>query len=927
MNRWAATAFCMIMMASFAYGGAVDLRCDQRVNPLAVHTPAPLLSWKIKDARPGAVQTAYQILVSSSAEKLAADQGDLWDSGMVESDQCRFIPCRAGKLSPRQTAFWKVRVRDQENVWSGWSDAATWSMGLLVPADWGASEWIGYDGPDTRDPDLSARRTKRKSDPAATLRRSFPSPLLRREFSISRPVRRAVVYISGVGYCELYLNGNRIGDSVLDPGQTSYDKRTLYVAHDVTDAVQVGNNAAGIMLGNGFYGQNIGFIDALAYGLPRVKMRLVIEFADGGETEVLTTADWKAALGPVCFDNVYLGETWDARKEQDGWAQPGFDDRSWIAARSLPAPTDLLQPQIVAPIRKIRSVKPAAVLSAENGDWILDLGQNIGGWLQMHLNEERGREVRLHFAEYLNRKGTAVDDRSTGVEPVCAPQIDVYVCKGGGETWEPRFTYHGFRFVQISGLSQKPDLDDFTGWLVRSDVETAGTFSSSDPQMNRFFHVSKWTLEDNLQGNLTDCPHRERCAWTGDTVATGQFASYGFNLLGFWRNAMDNIETVLGAAGPQPESVIPRDRRAPTNILVGKRLCQQARPDWGSATVLVPWTQYLFYGDLPSIEKHWPVMKGWLEVMEEFAVKDGIISEGYGDWCPPAFKQDTPVALTSTALFYRSLGAMARMGEALGKKKEARQYARRAGEIRKAFNGRFYQTETGSYGSQTGNSVALFYGLAPDEDRQRVADRLAAFVMDDAGGRYTTGIFGHRALYTMLNDYGHRDVTRHLWNRTAWPSLRYITEDRGLTTWPEISVEWGTSGTPPACSANHPMHSGFAAVFFESLGGIRPDPEYPGFKKTVLKPCFMPGVDWVNADYESPYGKISSHWKKSESLITWSFNIPANTSAEVWIPAADTDDIQFGAHQDQVRFLRQTGAYQLFAVSSGEYSVAVGCEL
>lgn len=908
-----------LLLPCLTKGIAVDMSCDGSYNPLSVHSAQPLLSWKVSDSRPGAAQSGYRILVSRTPKLLSKNVGDLWDSGEVLSDQSLFVPYAGVPLSSREIVFWKVQLRDQTGVWGEWSEPVSWRMGLLSPDDWSGAEWIGRGGPDTREQQFSERQTKRKKETSPKMRSSFPSPLLRREFNIRKPVSKAFAYICGLGYSELYLNGEKIGDHVLDPGQTCYDRRALYVTYDITDRIQNGANAVGIMLGNGFFGQNIAFTDTLLYGPPRAKMLLVIEFADGTETRIVTGPEWKSSCGPIQFDNVYLGETYDARREISGWDRSGFNDAAWQTARELPAPTDRLQPQAVAPIRKIRSVKPAAVIAGESGTWILDMGQNLGGWLQMRLNEKAGQEIRLHFAEHLLPSGNALDDRSTGVTVLSAPQIDQYICKGGGETWEPRFTYHGFRYVEISGLSSIPNLEDFTGWLVRSDVGSLGTFSSSDSRINRYYDVSKWTLEDNMQGVLTDCPHRERCAWMGDMIAEGEFASYSFNLLHFWRHTMSNIETVLGSAGPKNDSVIPLDSRAPANISVGKRLCQQARPDWGAATVLVPWMEYLFYGDLSAVRTNWPIMKGWIGVLEEYGVKDGIISEGYGDWCPPGFKQDTPAALTSTALFYRSLTDMAQMGGALGYEADASVYARRAEQIKRAFNAAFYNQETGTYGSQTGDSVALSFGLVPQGQEQRVVDNLASLIMDQASGHARTGIFGHRPLYTVLND-GHQDsVTRHLWNITSWPSLGYITETQKRTTWPEISAEWDNTQRAPGCSANHPMHSGFASVFFESLGGIRPDPQNPGFKKTVLKPCFLTGVDWVNTDYDSLYGKISSHWKRDGSAIVWAVEIPANTTAEVHLPAKEGQVVQIMENKDMVQQTEQTDGEHVFSIPAGMY--------
>jgi alpha-L-rhamnosidase len=333
-------------------------------------------------------------------------------------------------------------------------------------------------------------------------------------------------------------------------------------------------------------------------------------------------------------------------------------------------------------------------------------------------------------------------------------------------------------------------------------------------------------------------------------------------------------------------------------IAVGKRLCGQATADWGAATVLVPWFDYLFYGDRNTVQTAWPMMQGWMAYLDEFGVNNGIIADGLGDWCPPGTntKIDTPVALTSTALYYQSLTAMQKMAVALGKSDEAAQYAAHAAVVKQAFNARFFNAASGDYGSQTGTAMALHLGLVPDGEEQRAADGLAALIMEKAGGHYTTGIFGHRSLYTELNDYGHPDVTRHLWNITDWPSLGFLTEKHGLTTWPEAPYNWDPGKRYRRNSFNHPMHSGFAAVFHESLGGIRPDPEHPGFKRFFLKPCFLPDLEWVKVTHRSPLGSISSQWKRVDGSVLWEVSVPPGSTALVQLPQISAEKIKLGGN-------------------------------
>lgn len=754
-----------------------------------------------------------------------------------------------------------------------------------------------------------------EEDLKVTRRKTHPSVFLRKSFSISKDIASAEIAVCGLGLYELYLNGQKVGDRVLDPAQTSYNKRAFYVIHDVTELLN-GNNSLGVMLGNGFYGQNMAFSPGLSYGKPRAMLVVNIVYKDGTKEQIVTDESWKANNSPILFDNIYLGETYDARLELNGWSSFSFDDTSWETAELLEAPTNNLLEQELEPMRKIRPVHPIALWPAENG-WILDMGQNMTGWLAISVKEKEGTVVKMRFAEHLMPNKQNIDPASTGIHVTGNTQTDIYICKGDGvETWEPRFTYHAFRYVQIEGLRGTTDLSQFTGWLVRTDAERIGTFKCSDTLINKFYEVSIWTIEDNIQGLLSDCPHRERCAWMGDAYVVAEAASFNFDLKRLWQKTSSDMETVLGVSKAHFKDPFPYDARTPSNISVGKRLCLQARPDWGAATIMVPWFSYVYYGDKAIIEGAWDMMEGWMAYLDEKVQEDGVINGGFGDWCPPGGnpEMDTPPALTSTALYYQSLVSMEKMALVLDRKEVASTYSEKAKVVKEAFNQTFFNAETKSYGSQTGNAFALYSGLVFEGLEQLVADNLAELIMKDKNGHYSTGIFGHRPLYTVLNDYGHDAVTKHLWSIIDYPSLGFMTEEHDLTVWPEGVSNWDKTERYYRHSFNHPMQSGFAASFHESLGGIRPNEEFPGFKKFYLKPTFLEGLDWVEVTHKSSQGIIESSWKKEGLKIIWSITVPDNSEANIQLPHYQ---------KEQITLNNASVNANVFSVYSGTYTIIV----
>jgi len=914
-----ATQFAALACAAGVQVG--NLCCEYRDNPIGIDATAPRLCWQLKSDARGQRQTAYRILVASSADLLRGGQGDLWDTGKVDSDQSLHVRYAGKPLVSREECFWQVQIWDKDGVAGQWSPAATWEIGLPAANDWSGANWIRL-ARDTRHSPLSQRPVQTKGMAKPRMAEAFPSPMFRREFQVKPGVVRARAYVCGLGYNEVYLNGQRCGNAVLDPGQTTYDVRAFYVTHDFTRLLMPGANVVGIMLGNGFFGQNIGFNAAsLCYDQPVLIAKIIMDYADGTTEVINTDTSWKAETGPVLFDNVYAGETYDARLEQKGWNRAGFDDSKWRAAIQVASPTEKLQAQMIPPIHAIKTLPVQKVFVGSDGSWIYDLGQNIAGWARIRVKAPTGTQLTLKFAETLAPDGLHLDFGTTGVFATGVEQTEIYVCKGGGlETWSPRFTYHGFRYVEVAGLKTKPPRDFLEGVLVHTDVVPQGSFNCSDELLNRIYRTSLWTIEDNMHSVMEDCPHREKCGWLGDAHATGETTMFNYDMAQFWTKFVDDIGTTLGRGGETywGQKATPG---IPCNIAVGKRLCQEARPDWGAAYVLIPWYLYNFYGDKEVFARHYKHLKDWINYVQGLR-EDGLVVRGYGDWCPPGGNpnMECPPPLTSTAFFYGTLNSMEIFAQQLGKTEDAIAYAQLAKETRSAFNKKFFSAESGGYGSQTADAVALRFGIVPDGQGNGVAKSLRNEVMDQHQGHAFVGIHGGKPLYTQLCEHGYEEIAFSAIRKQTWPSFA-CTLAQGFTTWPEEAEESSPAERALNCSLNHPMQSGFASWFHESVGGIRP--AAPGFKQVTLKPHGYTQLAWAKVEHDSLYGPIKSDWRVKNGKFDWQICMPPNTRATIYLPFKGGGVVTEGGKPAQeqrgVKYLRTENDRAIYEIESGAF--------
>lgn len=903
-----------------------ELTCDYYKNPIGIENPKPCFSWIVEAEQNNQSQSAYQLLVSSTPEKLNVGDADLWDSGKVNSSQSVFVPYLGKGFSPMSRYFWKVKIWNQNAVSSEWSPNQFFETGLMNERNWSGAKWIEV-GDDNRDSPYRFREVQNHRAEKPKSLTSFPSGYFRKEFKPLKQIIKAEAYISGLGYFDAFLNGKKIGDHVLDPSATSYDDHAYYVVHDVTPMISKGQNAFGILLGNGFYGQNISFNDPdLAYGKPAVKVLLKIYYTDNSSENIITDNTWKVNTGPIVFDNVYAGETYDARYEQTGWEKVGFDDSKWANSLVTQPVVGELKPQLMPAIRKIKTLDPVRIFKAANGNWIIDFGQNISGWVKIKVKEKVGQEIKIMMVEALTRKGDSIHTGSLGKQATGVLQEDIYICKGGGtELWEPRFTYHGFQFAEISGLSKEPSKSDFQAVLVHTDLQETGNFGSSDEMLNKMLEVSRWTVVDNLHSFPEDCPHREKCGWLGDAQVVAQFCLYNYNIASFYEKYMLDIQSQLTPVRGKNDKE--NFFKVPTMVAPGKRKCGIANLDWGVAEIYLPWYNYLHNGDFRLVERHYPDMKELVAYYLSFKNDKGIIENGLGDWCPPFWdRANNPGAMecqpfiSASAYFYDVLGIMQRFAEKLNEPDYASFLKQEREKLGEAFNQQFLQdigSEDGKwYGSQTATVLALQLGMVPDSLLDHVKKGLMYDIVVNKKEHHSTGIHGNRYIYSLLNDLGEEELSYKILTNPEFPSQAYIL-NCGLTTWPERQWEWG-SGIEWDRSLNHPMQAGFAAYFYESVAGIKPMADYPGFKEFTIEPFFLPGLEYANAVVKTPYGKILVDWKRQGQSIVLNVNVPFNTKARLKLPLSDLSKIEING-KPIADFHNQTD--KIVDLGSGTYNI------
>lgn len=870
--------------AHAAPGMTVDrLRCEYLQDPLGIDVVEPRLSWIVTSDRRGARQTAYQILVASSPELLSNDQGDLWDSGRVASDDTVLVPYAGAPLESRAACFWKVQVWDEADRPTGWSKPAKWTMGLLQQSDW-AAKWIGYPYPDG-------------------MKDEVPAPLFRKPFNLEAEPVRATAYVAVQGYGDLHINGRKIGEGVCGPNVSDFNKRAYYITHDVSGALNKGANCLGVALGRGWYCP--GFPGVVHPG-PIARVQLEIELSDGRTVTVGSDDTWTAHFGPVtAIGRVNAsnldGERYDARAECPGWDTAAFADEWPETAVVVDPPAENLCAAMLPSNRVVEEVVPAEVEKTGPGEYRFDMGRNVVAMLRLRLRGEPGKPVRMRLVERYEKSG----------KPVWWDQQAEYIpATDGVETFQNRFNYHAFRYVEVTGLSRPPKRTDARALFVQTPLDRRGEFECSNGLFNDIYGMTLYTFRCVTSGGVSvDCPHRERLGYGGDGQITSKTALYAFDLGPMYTKWLGNFRDVQNLETGELPNIAPSPHGA------------GGGPTWGAISVMLPWDMYLHYGDARVLRVNYPMMKRYVRFLDSKA-PDGLLRpyghENYGfigDWVTPDHDQGvgpwcSEVSRTffNNCFYARICEYMSKAAAALGENRDAEIYAEKAEKIRRATHEEFFHDETNSYadGGQSNLAFALLSGVAPATLQREIMKSLETEIVDKSGGHIGTGMHGSMFLLRLLNKAGRDDLAALIMNQTTYPGWGYMLKQGATTFWERWEGE------------RSQIHSTLLAAgewFPRAVGGIKPDPAAPGFRRTIIDPRIVDTVTWAKTSYDTVRGEVETSWRIDGDKLNLDVRIPANTTALVRVPGDDAK-----AKQEQARLVRKLKDRSEFEIPSGAYT-------
>jgi hypothetical protein len=882
-----------------------ELRCEYRNNPFGIDTLQPRLSWILKPAAPeltGLRQTGFQILVASSPVLLAKNQGDLWDSGKVASAQMNQVAYTGVPLTSDQPVWWKVRVWDGKEQRSAWSPIARWTMGILSDADWRGAKWIG--APDANEP-FNPNGDK---GPKA----KYETVLLRHDLEVKPGLQRALVHICGLAQYEMTLNGNKVGDAVLTPGWTAYDKTCLYDSYDITTELQPGENAIGVFLGNGFYNTHNGRYTKVrgSYGPLQAIVLVRLEYADGTVENVVTDEKWRTSSGPIVFSSIYGGEDFDARLVQAGWDKPGFGDSAWDQPATTKGPGGKLKGLSAAapPIRLMQVLKPVGRRQINPNIAVYDLGQNAAFMTMITVKGAAGATVKVTPSELVNDNGD-INERMCNNDSYC-----IYTLNGKGEEtnlW--KFYYRGGRYLRVEtqaapGTTSQPEVTAVEGHVIRADSPSVGEFACSNDLFNKVFSLIRWAQMNNMMSIMTDCPHREKLGWLEEDHLNGPALRYNFDMSALFGKMVNDMFDAQRANGLVP-SLVPNYYRWDEGKFT-------TPIEWGSACIIVPWQQYEFEGDVQLLADRYAGMKRYLDYITRRA-QNHIVSFGLGDWYDNHSEGEptlTPVGLTDTAFYYQDCQILAQIAKLLGNADEAAQFEQQGAEVLKAFNQKYFDAAITNYasGAQGSLCLPLAMNMTDPANRSVVLNRL----LEDMRAKGTTaGEVSFRYLLRALADQGRSDFIY----------TTYSTDTQGYG----LQVKLGKTSLTEAwnggnASQDHFMFGQINEWFYHDLAGIQCDPAGPGFEEIIIKPALVGDLTWAKASYHSIRGDIVSSWTHGLGGLTMNVTIPVGSTATIHVPAADAAVVKEGGVPagiaPGVRFLRMENGAAVYAVGSGAYN-------
>lgn len=866
----------------------LELKCDYQKNPIGIDVLNPTLGWEVNSLKRGEKVIAYQIIVASNENLIAQDRGDIWDTGKVHNSNNEEIYFKGKPLQAYQKYYWKVKLWGINNKESDWSEVAHFEMGLLNENNWKA-KWIS--------------EASKEIDNDEEFYKEHPAPMFRKEFSLNE-VKEARLYIAGLGYYVAYINGERVGNHQLDPGWTSYDKRVYYSTFDVTNLLKKGNNAFGVVLGNGWYNPlplrlwgTFNLRTALdLIGKPMLIAQLRVEYEDGTIEIISSDESWKTEKSPILKNNLYLGEVYDSRKEVVNWNRAHFDDSKWSSAVLSENQLNNLESQPIPPIRVTKEIVPIKLTNPKPGVYVYDMGQNFAGWIQFKTSGKSGTSVKFKYGELLHPDGN-VNGLTTVVGQIKKPglggpgapdiawQSDEFILNGKKEqSFSPQFTFHGFRYVEVTGLDKEPQLEDMLGLRLNTDVASTGTFACSNEMFNKLYDIIDWTFLSNLYSVQSDCPAREKFGYGGDIIPVSDAYIHYYDMTRTYPKIARDFGDATRSNGSFTET-------APfiEGIDDGGFGGGSGPIGWSLAHSVLLEKMYQYYGNKELINEQYVYSKNWLDFLIK-QTDNYIIYRGIGDHehiDPPQTElvnsELTPV--TSTAFFYDAAKRVARLAKIIDKDEDYEEYTLLAEKIRTAYidNLKIKGTAKFGLGTQTHQSFALKFNLIPENLRNDAMISLLDTIRIKHNDHLSTGIFGTKYLFDVLTDNGKGELAYKIANQKTAPSWGYMLEKGATTLW----EHWDYSDD--VYSHNHPMFGSISHWFVHTLAGIGLDEDAVGYDKIVIKPEILGDLSWAKASYNSVQGKVSSSWRVEGSEFNLDVDIPVNSTAKIYIPYNGTD--------------------------------------